>query len=251
MKTKILLATILLLILFSCKSDDEVSGTPTIPANQKFLSKVTDGQGEMLVEMKYNDNKTIARVTIRGFIFRYEYNEIGKVGNMHVAIPGEAMSSYSYTYDANGIMNSYKGPDGSIHPVEFSVQENSYHYIEDQYDSYTIYLNPNQTLKKIIEHEQGENDIAISPFYEDGKYGALHNTNDVSLPTMVASPIFYYVFFTSFNLCKVPFEEVFGGYIYISQENEFDRDNFLKNSIVNSPLLSNEPIKLNYEYIQL
>ncbi|SMC81413.1 hypothetical protein [Moheibacter sediminis] len=254
MKKSIYLAVLFLfgIMLISCSGDDDSrSSAPPIPVDQRYLSKITDEQGELLVVINYNENKTIARMTIGGFIFRYEYNEIGKVQNMHLGIPGEGSASFSYTYDGNGKMNSYTGSDGVMRPVEYNAQENYYHFVEDEYDSYTIYLNSNQTLKKVIEHEQGENDIAINLFYEDGKYGPLHNTNDISLSTIVASPIYYYAFFSSFNLCSVPFQEVFGGQVYVLQENEFDQDNFLKNSIAISPFLSNEPIKLIYEYIQL
>lgn len=254
MKKNIYLALLFLfgMMLIACSGDDDNgSSASPIPFDQKYLSKVTNEQGEVLVEIKYNDDKTIARVTIVNIVFRYEYNEIGQVTNVHFAIPGEALLSFSYTYDANGTMNSYTSADGIVYPVEYNAQENSYHFTEDEFDSYTIYLNTNQTLKKIIEHDQGQDDTTINLFYEDGKYGALHNANDVSLPTLIASPVFYYAYFTSLNLNKVPFEEVFGGEIYISMENEFEEDNFLKSSIVNSPLMSNEPMRLNYKYIQL
>lgn len=251
MKPKILILSLISLLIFSCKSDDESApSTPPIPVDQRYLSEIMNEQGETTVTMEYNADKTLKKMSAGGFVLRFEYNSAGKVTTMHIAMASEGSATFHYTYDENGKINSYENYDGEVRPVQYNAQEDSYQF-EDEYSTHVVFLNDNQSFQKIIHQEEGEEETTLNIFYENGKYGAFHNTNEIALPVFLAAADYYYFIFLVNNLTKEPIEEAFGGAFYISHENEYDQDNFLTTSIVNAPTLEINSRKLTYKYIQL
>lgn len=254
MKVLFYLSLIASLLFISCKSDDDnTPNEPPIPLDQRYLSEITNEQGETLVKMEYHPDKTIKKIEISSFILRFEYNENGMVETLFMAMPGEGAANFTFEYAGNDptIITSFVGEDNEIFPVVYDAQAKTYSFQKDQYTHYTAYLNANQNIKKIVADDVDDQyDTNYEIFYDEGKYGSLHNTNNVSVPVFLALPEMHLFFNLNYNLSSVPLEEIIGGQLYIFSENEYDPDNFLESAIVTSPLFE-QPNQLNYKYIQL
>lgn len=254
MKVLFYLSVIGSLLFISCKSDDDSTpNEPHIPVDQRYLSEITSEQGETMVKMEYHPDKTIKKIDMISFILRFEYNENGMVETLFMAAAGEGAASFTFHYDGDDptIITSFKDADNEIFQVVYDPEAKTYSFQEDQYTYNTAYLNDDQNIKKIeVDDVDDQYDTNYEIFYDEGKYGSLHNANNVSLPIFLASPELYLLFNLNYNLSSVPFEEIIGGQVYMYSENEFDTDNFLKSSIATSPL-SEQPFRVNYKYIQL
>lgn len=243
MKTKILLATILLLTLFSCKSDDESSGTRTIPADQKFLSKVTDDAGATTFSIEYTTDKKIKKIVSDIYQVRYDYDQNGRIVKSYLSLDGAPTIITDFEHDANGNIVGYTQDD-----VEYVVEKinNKYFFINHN-DAYEIEFN---AQNEVIKLKTGETQLDF--FLVDGKSGPFSNTNKINIYDCISNPFYYFYFSAINNLTHVPIEEILGGSSPITFQNEYDEHGFLKRSVL-STNVGGEPqvVNLNYQYIKL
>jgi len=243
MKTKILLATILLLTLFSCKSDDEGSGTPTIPADQKFLSKVTDDAGVTTFSIEYTTDKKIKKIVSDIYQVRYDYDQNGRIVKSYLSLDDVPTIITDFEHDANGNIVGYTQDD-----MEYVVEKinNKYLFINHN-DEFEIEVN---AQNEVIKLKTGETQLDF--FLVDGKSGPLSNTNNISIYDCISNPFFYFYFSALNNLNHEPIEEIIGGLGPITFKNEYDQDGFLKKSVVNYNFSDGPQTNyLNYQYIKL
>lgn len=246
MGAKILLFSFFSILIFSCKSDDEASGMPSIPADQKFLDRIVTEDGIELLKMEYNADKTIKKIIIEGGAgqIRYAYDEQGRVQEMYFNITGQGTITTYFEHDANGKILGY-----AQNNEEFALEISNDNYIFfNDGDLIEAKINSNLEIDKFtVDGEQTYN-----YFYETGRKGVFTNTNDVGIYNFIATPYFHIYLNGGYNLFKTPLEEILGGSISVTHQNEFDDQGFLKKSSTIFSL-GGEPIVNNfiYEYIQL
>jgi len=243
MKTKILLAVILLLVLFSCKIDDESSGTTPISADEKYLSKVTNDKGVVLISLEYNTNKTIKKKVSGDSQVRYEYDQNGRVTKCYLSLPETPTIVTDFIHDANGNIIGY-----TQNNIEYKVEKigNKYLFINNG-DAYEVDVNNNN---EILKYKTG--DTQLDFFLVDEKLGPLSNTNNISIYDCISNPFSYFFFSALNNLNHEPIEEIIGALGPITFQNEYDQDGFLKKSVVNYNFSDGPQTNyLNYQYIKL
>lgn len=246
MKTKILLFTILSLLIFSCKSDDENAGPPPIPADEKLIENIqSDG---LNYQFEYNSDKTIRSLNIpqAALLLNYSY-ENNRIAIISLIGNGESLD-YHLEYDANGKISSFS-LDDVITPVTYNAAENYYLYQKENGDEFTLHLNENHDIYKAIEYdpenEETESSLAL---YDNSGKGVLTNTNNITVPTVLISGEVFFGFYL-FPVSNKPIEtfSITGGTNLVF-ENEFDEQGFIKKSIVSSEGVE---VELIYNYTQL
>lgn len=243
MKAKILLISILSLFIFSCKSDDESSGTSTIPADQKYLSKVTNDEEAVLISLEYNSDKKIKKKISGDSQFRYEYDQNGKVTKCYFSLPETPTIITDFVHDANGNIVGYIQNN-----IEYKVEKigNKYFFINNG-DAYEVDVNNNN---EILKFKTG--DTQLDFFLVDGKLGPLFNTNNISIYDCISNPFSYFFFSALNNLNHEPIEEIIGGLGPITFQNEYDQDGFLKRSVINYNFGDGpQTAYMNYQYTKL
>ena len=245
MKTAIKIFSLFFLILFGCSKDDNGTEQTVIPPNKKFLNTITNEDGSVILSLEYNAEKNVERIKIGEeglFIYGYEANRI-----ISLDIYLDESLNFTFTYDANGHLNSFI-KDDVITPVTYNASQNFYLYALENGDEETIFLDNDGDAKKFVSYDKSENkNTTTSLLYAGGDYrGSLTNTNNPLLATGIATP-YYKILFLIYNLSKKPIRTLTGGGI-MDFENTYDEQGFLKSSTFGS---DSNYTTYNYNYIKL
>lgn len=254
MKARLLLSLICFSLLqFSCKNDDD--GSPSIPADEKYLSSITDESGNTVLSVEYDDDKRFKKLSFDGVSFRIEYNESGKVSKQFINTEGQDTKEINYSYNQNGKIDKYTIGEND-YPVTYNQEENSYQFKFFFSNSLKIYLDNNDLIKKLVIPGNEENqDAILNFFYDQNHFSAFHNRNDMFLTEFISYfPLLFYQY--NINAYWLPFEEVSGTGLTLKYENEYDQDNFLKKSVATGVYNNeNNPTTIihtyTYHYTQL
>lgn len=248
MKFLYLSFSVLFLLILSCKNDDENSGPPPIPEDEKLIETIiADG---LNYEFKYNEDKTVSSLNVSNyFIFDYAY-ESGRVSAISFLSAEGQYLEYILEYDNNNRISSFS-VDDIVTPVVYNAGGNYYLYQKENGDEFTLFLNENGDIDKVTaydnEYDETENVIYL---YEESGKGVLTNTNVITVPTILVlgEPFLSYYLFP---VSKKPLENmaITGGGL-LTFENEYDEQGFITQSIVQSAL-SEEPTVVIYNYMQL
>lgn len=235
------------MLCMACSKDDETSNN-NVPTVNRYLSKVTDDNGNTIVSLSYYDDKKIKTVENNSFSYHYIYNTNGTVATIITSLGNEPVeNNYSYT---NGKISSYTY-NGVDVPVVYDAAENSYTYtILNNVPAKAFFDENDNLIKTVI-------DKKTYHFLYDTKYkGPLNNSNNLSLTNYICNFPMLLPCEISYNITRIPFESMVGD-ITFKYNNEYDTENFLTKSIIKSTSKGDngEPQTFEsiytYQYIQL
>ena len=243
-KTILVICSILMLYI-ACSKDDETTNN-SIPADKRYLSKVTDDKGNTIFSVSYYDDKKIKTVEYITFSYIYIYNADGTVATVIYTGDNEPIeNNYSYT---NGKISSYtyKGVD---YPVIYNATENSYTYKALTRSTIKAFFDDNENCSKIMVDDNS----TIHFFYETNRKGALTNGYNLSMTNFIATYPMFIICQVTYNTTPIPLESMLGA-TSIKCSNEYDNENFLIKSIIKITNTGEEQTTestLNYHYIAL
>lgn len=247
MKSKIIILSILSLFIFSCKSDDEGSGTPSIPENEKLLDNM-NFFNEVNIQLTYNPDKTVETINFAGqalFMFTYADNQI----NTMEVVGAIGSGIYTFTYDDNGRISAFS-LDDEVTEVVWNEANRYYLYQRENQDEVTIILKPNNDIEKILYYDDFENETtSITHFYEESKKGTMTNSNQIATAIELVFPEQELAVYTS-SLGKKPIKTLALPYGILTFQNTYDDQGFVSTSSV--IIGANEqPAPVSYNYTQL
>lgn len=243
MKSKILLFSMLSLFMFSCSSDDESSGTPAIPENEKLLDNM-NFFNEVNIQLTYNPDKTVETINFAGqaiFMFTYTDNQIN---TMEVA--GAVGSGiYTFTYDDNGRISTFS-LDDEVTDVVWNEANRYYLYQRENLDEVTIILNQHDDIEKILYYDDLDNETkSTTHFYEESKKGTMTNSNQIATAIELIFPEQGLSVYTS-SLGKKPIKTIALPYGILTFQNTYDDQGFVSASSVNIGAAEPSPVTFNY-----
>lgn len=245
MKTKILILSLISIFILSCKSDDESSGTPQIPENQKYLEEIK-GQ-DLSIKLTYTPDKKVESVNLGGvtlYLFSYSGNQIQ---TMQYISNDSPVLLYKFNYENNRI-SSFTINNYHI-PMKWNPADRSYFFTMDNKDEITMILNENDDLNKIHHYSYEEDKTTTtSYFYEDSRKGGMTNSNNVSAYMVMATYYTEKVLYAGI-LSKKPVRTIFLRNMMFSFENKYDSQEFISES--NITVADSAPPPITYNYKQL
>ena len=246
MKTKIVLFSILSLFLFSCSGDDDNSGTPQIPAEEKLIDYMNFDDA-LNVALTYNSDKTVETINFGGqalFLFTYANNQIstaevvGTIGN----------GIYTFAYDDAGRISSISLDDQVI-PVVWNEANRSYLFQRANLDEVTIILKENNDIGKVLYYDDYENETKSTTFfYEESKKGTMTNSNQISIVIEMIFPNLGLEIYTGI-LAKKPIKSLAASQIIYTIDNSYDEQGFVSESTMS--IGPNASSAITYKYTQL
>ena len=243
MKSKILLLSFLSLFLFSCSSDNEGSGAPSIPENEKLLESM-NLFNTVNVQLTYNPDKTVETINFAGqamFLFTYSGNQISTVE----AVGTIGNGIYTLTYDNNGRISAFT-LDDEVTPVVWNEANRYYLYQRENLDEVTIILKPNEDVEKILYYDDFENETtSTTHFYEESKKGTMTNSNQIATVINLIFPSEELAIYTS-SLGKRPIKTLAMPYGILTFQNTYDDQGFVSASSVTLGAEESSPITYNY-----
>lgn len=243
MKTKIIILSIFIAILSGCSKDNEPSEENIIPADQKYLSEINNGD----VTIEYNDSKYIKRINFGiSALFIYSYDD-DVVKTLDFYSGGEARN-LTFTHDANGHYTSFTEGDITTQ-ITYNAAQNFYLYRKENGDEETIFINEKGDISKLVSYDLSENQtLTTNIIFEEGDYkGTLTNTNNPILPTLIGFPDLY-ILYILYDFCYIPKRTIPTSEGLLNFDNTFDDQGFI---IKSSYLTGDNPIVVDYKYIQL
>lgn len=235
------------LSLFSCKKD---KNSYIIPANNRYLTSITDENAKTVAKFTYYDDKKIKTVTFGNSEYRYVYDNNGNVSSVFI---GNEECQYNYS---SGRIISFV-LKGQTYPVTYNSGENSYAFTSFV-GPMKIFLNTEGNCTKLI--YGNNNPTTANFFYEDNRKGPLTNGGDMSLTNYISSVPMFLLGQVEGNLFALPLDGFTGGNSESSTSasfvNEYDSENFLlKSTITTTRNIGNgnetSTEELTYHYMEL
>lgn len=245
MKSKIFLFSILSFFVLSCSSDDDSPSEPQIPEEEKLIDNILSE--ELNYYFEYNPDKTIHSLNISNFyLFEYVY-ENQQISSIQLLANGQILE-YFLEYDNNGKISSFS-LDDEIIPVTYNAAENYYLYQKPNGDEFTLFLTDHGDAYRIIHYEEEYDETrSVVYLYEENANGALTNSNNISIPTMLIMGDMSFSYFF-FPVSKKPVQTISYEAGNVTLENQLDEQNFIKESTITN--LGAEGIFMQYNYTQL
>lgn len=240
---KTLLNTILIImilgsLLVSCKDKDI-----RIPAEQRYLSHVTDEKGKKVLEFTYDEQNRIKAVDFSSPI-RFIYDAQGQVEQIFIGA-----NEWRYFYGGDGRPTGYRFGD-DLYQITFSAFENTYTVLPPEGRKQVFYFDE---LNRCVRwNDVNRSDIYF--FYENkkgplnnGGFGMANYFGELSIFTFLAQA----------NVLPFPLEAIMSkwaeGEGYVSFDNTYDSDGFLvktQQTVKSTDYVTREVLetKLSYTY---
>ena len=251
MRTKLMLATLLLILLMGCSKDDSNDEANQPPVLKEQLVKsifINSGAEGLAYNFTYNEDHTIEKLTSsEGWIFSYTYQ-----GELLVAIKksnGNEVKDFTFEYNAQNKLKSFT-VDGQITPVGYNSVDNSYNYPNSFYgDNYitTMFFNNSGNLLNINDLNTGTQAITeISHEYDTSNKGSVHYTNNNFLQSYIVDGSFYrLIYFGQFGHNPITLTS---GEFNIIYQNSYNENTYISES---KEILGNIPFTTSFNYITL
>ncbi len=215
------------LSLFSC-SDDENSKTTNneIPANQKFLRKITYPDPALFYTFDYNPDKTLRKITssmtddpfAAVLSFTYENGLITAVDRL---MANNTVRS-TFSYDANRKLTGVT-TGNNYRPMTYQAADNSYITTSPDGRPMKFYVTADGDVGRTVKQNQTD-ETAIGLVFNPEKFGPLYNTNSIALYVFLIEPIAIVNYGALFTRRPVENITYFGNNPY---DNTYDSQGFI------------------------
>lgn len=227
MKKILLLLT--LFSLFSCSDDDNKNTTSEIPANEKFLKKITYPDPALFYTFDYNPDKTVRKITssmtddpfAAVLSFTYENGLIIAVDRLRANITVRT----TFSYDANGKLTGVT-TDNVYRPMTYQAADNSYITTSPSGRPMKFYVTADGDVSRTIVQNQND-ETSIGLIFNPDKSGPLYNTNPIALYIYLMEPVAIVNFGSLFTRRPVENLTYFGNNPYT---NTYDSQGFITTS---------------------
>lgn len=193
---KILWILAVFTLLFSCSDDDSKPAADEIPANEKFLRKITYPDPSISYTFDYNADKTVRKITssltddpfAQVFSFTYENGVIISVDRLRA----NNTIRTTFSYDANRRLTGVT-TGNNYRPMTYYPADNSYVTTSPQGRPMKFYLTADGDVGRTVEQTQ-TGEFPIGLIFNPQKFGALYNSNAITLYLYLIEPIAIVVF---------------------------------------------------------
>lgn len=223
MKSTLLLFSLLSMLIFSCKSDDDAQ--PSEPL--QLLSSVTsDGQ---VYPVEYFSDHKIKKIKLTNEFAEFTYDNNGRISRVtKTDLETNEESVTTFEHDANGKIISFEFDDLTV-DLDYNQASNSYSYTVPP-NTFTFELNTNEEAQKVTQfNETTQTSVSWGYTFDTVHKGALANSNPITL----------YLFLIEENSLDLllpfyqnPVATVFNSFGNYECENTFDEKGFVKNTSV-------------------
>lgn len=216
--------------LLSCSSDDNnKTNTSEIPANEKFVRKITYPDPTIFYTFDYNPDKTIRKITssltddpfAAVLSFTYENGLIVAVDRLSA----NNTVRTTFGYDANGKLTGVTTAN-DYRPMTYHAADNSYITTSPNGRPMKLYVTADGDVSRTVV-QNPTNETATGVIFNPDKFGPLYNTNAIALYIYLIEPIAIVNYATLFT--KRPVENItfFGNNPY---NNTYDSQGFITTS---------------------
>ncbi len=229
MKSKILLLSTIYLFIISCNSDDENSGPPPIPEDEKLIENIVDSYNYTF-QFGYNSDKTLKSFNYANFYMMNAFYEDNRVSSLLLLIGGDN-AEYYFEYDENGRVSSVS-QDDNVKQVVYNSGQNYYIAHEEDGDETTIYLNQYDDIKKVVLYDAADDETTEFLYlYDDDHKGTMTNSSHLNLHLLLCSADFYSTTFLMFMSNKPVTTLSIEGFGLSNAEYEYDEQGFISKGI--------------------
>src|SRR6218665_1281470 len=216
--------------LLSCSDDDNnKTANAEIPANEKFLKKITYPDPDLYYTFDYNPDKTIRKITssmtndpfAAVLSFTYENGLITAVDRLMANNTVRTTFSYDANRKLSGVTtgNAYR-------PMTYQAADNSYITTSPYGRPMKFYVTADGDVGRTVEQNQND-ETYIGLVFNPEKFGPLYNSNPIALYVYLIEPIAIVNYGTL--LTRRPVENItyFGNNPY---SNTYDSEGFITES---------------------
>ena len=216
--------------LLSCSDDDNSKTTNNeIPANQKFLRKITYPDPALYYTFDYNDDKTIRKITSSisddpfAAVLSFTYENGLMIAIDRIRASNTVRTTFSY--DANKKLTGVTS-GSAYRPMTYQAADNSYLTTSPDGKAMKFYVTADGDVGRTVT-QNANDETYIGVVFNPQKNGPLFNTNAIALYVYLMEPSAIVNYGSLFSRRPVENITYFGNNPYT---NTYDSQGFITES---------------------